>query len=89
MEAMRKLIADEYKDEDEYIKAVFNGVVSMLSKRDSYGVAVHMFGKLHPYGPFYDIVRARKLGSAFAANMGVDVYTAELLAPAKLEPKDV
>lgn len=84
---MRELIAAEYKDEDEYIKAIFNAVVDMLGKRDSYGVAIHMCGKLIPFGPFYDVRRAKKLGAEFAANMHVKAYTAELRAPARLEPK--
>ncbi len=87
---MRELIAAEYKDEDEYIHTVFNGVVDMLSKRDSYGVGMKMFGKIIPYGPFYDIRRATKLGGQFAGCMGggVVAFTTTLNAPSKLELKE-
>jgi hypothetical protein len=91
IKTMRELIAAEYKDEDEYIHVLFNGVVDMLSKRDSYGVGMKMFGRVIPYGPFYDVRIARKLGGGFAANMGGDVvaFTTNLNAPYHLELKNV
>lgn len=87
---MRTLLSAEYEDENGYITAVFNAVVELLEKRDSYGVGIKLAGRVIPYGPFYDVRKARKLGGRFASILKVDVFVQELKAPCKLEePEDI
>jgi hypothetical protein len=86
MEKLRLLIAEEYDDEDEYIKAVWQGVLDCLRVRDSYGVGISFGDRGYvAYGPFYDKRKATKEGTRYASVLKVPVIVAELKAPSKLD----
>lgn len=75
----------EYESQDEFIKAVFDSVIECLRVRDSYAVGVKFGERVIPYGPFYDLTKAKKEGGRYSAVLETPVFVEKLLAPSKLD----
>lgn len=89
--ALKEINDQEYADEPAFLKAMFEGVVELLSKRDAWGVGVRYTASsgVTPYGPWYNKAQASKAGKLVGGALStehskVDVFLQQLNAPSKI-----
>jgi len=84
--ALRAAHQEEYADEEDYLVGMFNTVVDLMHKRDSWGVGIRFSEtQVTPYGPYYNKATAMKFGQRYANVLECDVFVQQLKAPSKLE----
>jgi hypothetical protein len=83
--AIQAVMDQEYDDEAAYAAAVWDCVVDLLGRRDSYLVAVKLAGTNVPFGPVYGLTQAKKLGGRFAGELRTEAFIQAMRAPEGLE----